>query len=131
MKKKYKLIIYICLIVAWLTVIFTFSEMDGIKSNISSKGTINKAITKAAEISNELKITNLNTESTKKFSIIEKLNAPLRKCMHASVYFVLAVIIYNFCNFLKISNKNSYILSILCVLIYASIDEFHQTFVYR
>lgn len=124
-KRKILTIIFII----WLIVIFIFSSMSGNESNGKSKKTINKALTEAATITNDLNITDVNTQSTKKIKIIEKLNAPLRKCMHASVYFVLSIIISFVLKMYKINNKKAFILAIVISFLYACTDEFHQIFV--
>lgn len=129
LKQYYKLIISWILVIIWMIVIFSLSAMDGLESNTKSKGTINTAITKAAEVSNNLGVTDVNTESPKKFPIIEKLNAILRKGMHASVYFVLYILVFNALKQSNISNKKAYIIAILFVFLYACTDEYHQTFV--
>lgn len=61
--------------------------------------------------------------------LIERLNKPLRKCMHASEYFVLSILIYNFLKNLKISGWKTVIISIGISFLYACTDEFHQLFV--
>ena len=127
--KNYKLIISWALVIIWMIVIFSFSAMSGEESNTKSKGTIDTAITKAAEVSNDLGVTKVNTTSPKKVPIIEKLNVVLRKGMHASVYFVLFILVCNALKQSNISNKKAYLISILFVFLYACTDEFHQTFV--
>ena len=127
--QKHKLIISWALVIIWMIVIFSLSAMDGLESNTKSKGTINTAITKAAEVSNNLGVTAVNTESPKKLPIIDKLNTVLRKGMHASVYFVLYILVFNALKASNISNKKAYIIAILFVFLYACTDEYHQTFV--
>ena len=108
--------ISIALIIIWMAVIFWFSSMPGDESNTKSKSTIKEAIEtiiprkKAEEtISNEVNEISQNTQSQnqtkittnpetkdanttqiqqnqKEEQLIEKLNKPLRKCMHATEY---------------------------------------------
>ena len=128
MKSKLKLILKWILVITWMIVIFLFSSMTGTDSNLKSKKTIDKALTEIAVVSNNLKITNVNPESKKKVNIIEKLNKPLRKCMHASIYCVLSVLFLNALRETKKLNIWYFIAIILC-FIYACTDEYHQTFV--
>ena len=129
LSKKLKIIICIVLILAWVICAFKFSEMDGRTSNSKSKGTIDKALTSAAEISNDLGVTNVNTESNKKYAIIDKLNMPLRKCAHMAIYFMVATILLILLNNMEIEGAQKYILTIIIVFMYAAVDEYHQTFV--
>lgn len=129
MKEKIIKILGIIFVCIWLIVIFIFSAMSGNSSNGKSKKTINKALTEAATITNDLNITNVNTQSNKKIRIIEKLNEPLRKCMHASVYFILSIILNVILKVYKVSRKRAFILAIIISFIYACTDEYHQTFV--
>ena len=130
-KKHFKLIISIILILLWAGIIFIFSAMDGEQSNSKSRGTIDMALTKAAEVSNDLGVTDVNTQSAKKIPIINLMNKLLRKCMHAGVFFVLAILLCNILKQFKISNKKVYLITIILVFLYACIDEYHQTFVPR
>lgn len=128
-KNFYKLLSF-CLVIIGIIIIFLFSSMDATESNSKSKQIINKAITKSAEVSNDLGVTNVNTESQKKIAIVNKLNPPLRKCMHASVYFILDLLLCSFINSLNLENEYlKYILSVIVVFLYACTDEYHQTFV--
>ena len=128
MKSKLKLILKWIFVVIWMFVIFFFSSMTGTDSNAKSKKTIDKALTETAVVSNNLKITNVNPESKRKVNIINKLNYPLRKCMHASIYCVLCVLFLNALRETKKLNIWYFIAIILC-FIYACTDEYHQTFV--
>ena len=65
----------------------------------------------------------------KEEQLIEKLNKPLRKCMHASVYFVLGILIFNCLKTFKISGGKTVIIPIGIAFLYACTDEFHQLFV--
>lgn len=151
--------ISIALIIIWMAVIFWFSSMPGDESNTKSKSTIKEAIEtiiprkKAEEtISNEVNEISQNTQSQnqtkittnpetkdanttqiqqnqKEEQLIEKLNKPLRKCMHASVYFVLSILIFNCLKTFKISGWKTVIIPIGVAFLYACTDEFHQLFI--
>lgn len=62
-------------------------------------------------------------------SVIENLNKPLRKCIYAGVFFILAILILFG---LKLFNAKGFKLSIIPIILsflYACTDEFHQMFV--
>jgi VanZ family protein len=97
-------------------------------SNSKSKSTINSIIEKTVETTNGLGITNKHPSKSKIQQVIDKLNKPLRKIAHASVYFILSILLMHS---LRINNNitKKIILSILICFLYACSDEFHQTFV--
>lgn len=145
MKLNKKIIISIILVIIWMIVIFIFSAMPSDESNEKSKYVISKAVqtvekTTEKSTSNE-NINNQETEINDKSEketqvnnrntrITNKLNAPLRKCAHASVYFVLCIFITNAILEIKNKLKIKYsISSILISFLYACTDEFHQIFV--
>ena len=66
-------------------------------------------------------------EKTEK--IVEVLNLPFRKVMHASVYFILSILVLYAFMQNKIPDKKVYIITIFLCFLYACSDEFHQTFV--
>lgn len=129
MKRNIKLIAIWLIAVTWILVIFVFSNMNPSSSNSKSKATINFALNKAVDVSNGIGITDINLTEEQQKVIVNKLNAPLRKCMHASVYFVLALLVYAIARNLNVPPKKAYILSILFAFCYACTDEYHQTFV--
>jgi len=151
--------ISIVLIIIWMAVIFWFSSMPGDESNTKSKSTIKEAIEiitqhgKAEkieetisneesvnevfannQIKNNTEINKVNQNQTmqnepKEEQLIEKLNKPLRKCMHTSVYFVLSILICNCLKIFKISGLKNLIMPIGISFLYACTDELHQLFV--
>jgi VanZ family protein len=129
-KKK---IIMILLVIIWMAIIFYFSSMNTKESNGASKGLISNILDKTITITNNMGITNKYITITEKQSLINKLNYPIRKCAHASVYFILSIlIIYTLITINKKFNNNltlTLIISILICFIYALTDEYHQTFV--
>ena len=68
-------------------------------------------------------------QNQKEEQLIEKLNKPLRKCMHASEYFVLSILIFNCLKTFKISGWKTVIIPIGIAFLYACTDEFHQLFI--
>lgn len=151
--------ISIVLIIIWMAVIFWFSSMPGDESNTKSKSTIKEVIETITQhgkaekieetisneesvnevfannqIKNNTEINKVNQNQTmqnepKEEQLIEKLNKPLRKCMHASVYFVLSILIFNCLKTFKISGWKNVIIPIEIAFLYACTDEFHQLFI--
>ena len=81
--KKIKLL----LVIIWLVIIFLFSSSSGTSSNSLSKGIINKGIVVYEKITN----TDVNNKL-----IIKKLNYPIRKLAHYSIFFILGILVYLF-----------------------------------
>jgi len=129
LKTKIGKIILIVILFVWLFVIFSFSRMSGSESNQKSKGTIDKVLTQAANITNKLNITDVNTESAKKIPIIEQLNTPLRKCMHAGIYFVLSILMFIVLKSFDVKTWKAFLVSVILAFFYACSDEYHQTLV--
>ena len=148
LKPNKKIIISIILVIIWMIVIFIFSAMSSDESNEKSKGVISKVVekveTKKEEIVNTEKTNIVAQENTNKqeqnvvskndnsktYIIVNKLNTPLRKCAHASVYFVLCIFISNVILEIKSKFKLPYcLISIGLCFLYACTDEFHQSFV--
>ena len=112
MKKR---LVFLGLIIIWLTIIFLFSSNSGSESNYKSKSFINKGITIYEKVTN----TNVNNKL-----VIKKLNYPIRKLAHFTIFLILGIFVYLFINTFEMSNK--LILSIFLCLIFAILDELHQ-----
>jgi len=128
MKRKIIIIISWLLVLAWMGVIYYLSDMNGIESTNKSEKTINLVIKKTIEKTNEVGITNKNPNSSKVSEISEDLDYPLRKIMHAFVYFILTLFLINAFYQSGIKDKKMFIYSILICFLYACSDEFHQSF---
>lgn len=116
-----KKIISILFVIVWFVIIFYFSNMNTNESNQKSKETINKVV-ETTQIE-----TNNNLTEEKQEQLVEKLNKPLRKVMHLTEYFILALLLINALNLNNIKNK--YLITIIICIIYALTDEYHQTFI--
>lgn len=131
-KKKLIFIgIVAAIIIAWCTTIFNLSGMSSENSNGKSKGIVEQAIVKVLDATNEAGITDSHPDDEKLAKAAELINAPLRKVVHATVYFVLALLLLTISRIIFGSKK--YLLSctitILLCFIFAMTDEYHQTFV--
>ena len=133
MDKKKLIVIGIiaALIIAWCATIFRLSGMSCNSSNGASTGIVEKAISKVLDATNETGITDSHPDDEKLAKAAELINAPLRKVVHATVYFVLALLLLTISRVIFGSKK--YLLScavtILLCFIFAMTDEYHQTFV--
>lgn len=131
-KKKLIFIgIVAAIIIAWCATIFRLSGMNSESSNGASIGIVEKAITKVLDATNEAGITDAHPDEEKLAKAAAFINAPLRKVVHATVYFVLALLLLTISRVIFGSKK--YLLSctitILLCFVFAMTDEYHQTFV--
>ena len=124
-----KIIISWILVILWMGVIFWFSSMPSTESNNKSEGTISKIIETTVETTNKVGLTDKHPSQKKMNQVVEYLNYPLRKCMHASVYFILVLLLLNAFRLSNVPLKKAILFSILICFLYACGDEFHQTFV--
>lgn len=134
MKNKKKLFVTIVMLVLaglWCTLIYTLSDMNTNTSNGHSKEIISIFIEDSIETTNSLGLTSLNPTSAKIDKASKILNLPLRKMMHASVYFILSLIIVTYVNYMFDVRKYilASLIAIIVCLIFATTDEYHQTFV--
>ena len=113
-----KLTINVILIILCMILIFSFSNKNSKESNGTSKNIINYSITIYEKIFDK----KVNHEI-----IIKKLNYPVRKLAHYTLYFLLGISIYNLILYTKFDNK--IIISIIICMLYAFTDEFHQLFI--
>ena len=116
MKKK---LITILLITIWMILIYTLSNMDSYQSNRISKKSISKAI----------EITEKTEKKEVQYKIVKTLNYPIRKIMHMFLYFILAILVFHLIGMIQKNKSLSIIITIIICLIYASLDEYHQTFI--
>ena len=130
MNNNYKILISWILVLIWMITIFYLSSMDSDHSNTKSKETINVVVENTIDVTNNIGITNEPTTKENINSIVNVLNKPLRKCMHATVYFVLVILVINAFNQMHLLTRvNTYLYSIIICFIYACTDEIHQLYV--
>ncbi len=130
MKPKYKTIIAIIAIIAWLFLIYYLSNMNTHESNSKSIGVINNIVEKVLNTTYNLGITSQKPDKNYINTIATKLNYPLRKIMHMSVYFILCLLIIILIPNIHKSPTNPLKITILAIslcFIYAITDEYHQT----
>lgn len=129
MKLNRKTVISWLLVLIWMGVIFWLSSMDSDLSNNRSKTTINKVIESTVKETITTNAINIENPDDKIASIVEELNKPLRKYAHATVYFVLALLLINALTVSNISIKKTLVITLIVCFLYACADEYHQTFV--
>ena len=129
--KVIKIVIGIFFIVLWGYTIFSLSSMNSSSSNGSSTSIISNFIEDTLDVTNNAGITNSHPNESKIDKASALLNAPLRKVMHASVYFVLCIFVFTFTN--SCFKNKRYFISLLITMglcfLFACSDEYHQTFV--
>ena len=131
MKKLIKIGILLLIAIIWMVCIFKLSGMNAKNSNGKSTGIIGLFIEDTLDLTNEYGITNSHPNDAKIERASQLINAPLRKVIHASVYFVLAFFAMVILNI--IFEHDDYYLTIIIALVvcvgFAATDEYHQTFV--
>ncbi|MBR4618538.1 MAG: VanZ family protein [Bacilli bacterium] len=133
-KSKKRIVISIIVfifIILWIGIIYKLSSMNTTNSNGHSKDIISVFIEDTLEVTNKYGITSSYPNEKKLERASTLLNAPLRKVMHASVYFVLAFLIIIGVNILFKNKKYilSALITIVLIIALASFDEYHQTLV--
>lgn len=123
--------IILILSIAWLLLIFNFSAMTSQDSNSKSTGLTEKLISKVLDATNEAGITDSHPDAEKLSKATSLINKPFRKVAHATVYFVLALILLALGRIIFGSKKYllTCVLALLFCFIFAMTDEYHQTFV--
>lgn len=111
--------------------IYKLSSMTSNNSNSKSADIISIFIEDTLEITNNYGITSSHPNEQKIQKVSQLINAPMRKVIHATVYFVLTFFIMILMNIILEHKK--YFLSVAITLIicitFAGLDEYHQTFV--
>lgn len=112
-----KIISYI-LLIFWLCLIFYLSNQTGSVSGMAS----NKIIYDALDFIYNI----FSFDKSNLINVVNIIEIPLRECMHAFEYLILALL---FINLFRLYNiKRNSLVFILC-LVYAITDEIHQLFV--
>lgn len=117
-KPEIKKIISWILVILWMILIFFMSHNNGEQSSGHSNKVVSYiyiSITKEQNVSEE---------------VLNKYTFPVRKLSHITEYLILTLLLINaFNNTFRLSNKRKYIFVFLILVIYAILDEYHQTFI--
>lgn len=119
MNVRIKRIIFSILIIINCIVIFKFSSQDSEKSNETSGVVVNRVVNTISTVNKKVK----------KESIKDTVTFMVRKCAHFSIYTLLGIWLMNLTNTFDISTKRKILMCVLLGILYASSDEFHQSFV--
>ena len=131
MKKFLKIILVLAIAIGWMYIIFKLSSMNSSNSNGKSTGLIALFIEDTLNVTNEYGVTDSHPDDNKLVKASNLINAPMRKVMHASVYFVLSIFLMILFSII-FDHKHfwiSIILSLIFCIIFAMTDEYHQLFV--
>lgn len=109
-------IVAITLVIIWCIVIFLLSNMTGKESGEKSQQIVSKIFKKI-------------THNRIKIKTLEKLNRILRKCMHATEFCILGILIFLCLRTFEVHNWKLPVISIVLSFLYACSDEFHQKFI--
>lgn len=121
MNLKIKRILFGILTIITCIIIFIFSNQNGEKSGLTSRGFVRK-IVEITGITNDL-----NEEE--KEEVIENCQFIVRKLAHFSIYAILGINILGFVNTYKNFKFKSQIeITLFSGFLYAVSDEFHQMF---
>lgn len=113
--------ILVVLLVGWVVITFMFSEQEGSKSTVTSKGVIKTVI-------NTIPSTK-TLNDTDKQKLMEKLKKPIRKMAHFMLYLVGGILIYSVINLLSIDIALKVVFAQIMGTLFAILDEIHQLFV--
>lgn len=113
--------ILIILLLGTFFVIFNFSSQDGDKSE-SASGKVTKVVT-----SNIKSIQKL--EKNKKEKVLERTEKIIRKIAHFLIYTLVGILLMGLINTYNLKEKKKICISLMLGAIYASSDEFHQSFI--
>ena len=119
MNKKY----IICLIILfiWLGFIFIMSNTSSSESTRQTKSLINNIVNTTNKI-NIIDNIDINTATKKLFT-------PIRKLAHITEFFILSIIVIILLKNKIIDYNKLLLISISICLIFACLDEYHQTFI--
>lgn len=117
----FKKIMSIILLIAWMTIVFGFSNQQGKDSGNTSKIVATRII-EIIDIQNSL-------SHEDKEIMVQKIEPVIRKVAHYSIYTLGGILIIN-CIYTFISTeKRAIVYSAIIGVIYAVSDEIHQLFI--
>lgn len=108
-----KRIVYAVLIILWMITIFEFSNQNG----DTSQGTSDVITDKIIEINNNLE----NKRDQVSFCV--------RKLAHFSIYLIGGILAFGFFDTYFLQKKYVITFALMFGIVYASLDEFHQSFI--
>lgn len=111
----HKRIISWCMVILWMAVIYSFSAESG-----ETSGGKSQKITKSIQFI---------IDKTPLKGKVQWTDFATRKTGHVSEYLILTLLVYNAFTQSGVKMRSTILLAVIIPLIYASSDEFHQSFV--
>ena len=117
------------LVVIWMIFTIIISSLPTTKSIDITTKVIDKSLTKTVDLSNNINITNIDTNSKKKIKIINILIIPLHKAIQIIIFIILGILVMNAFTKSNISLFNAILYTILFCFLYANLIEIYQTII--
>lgn len=120
MKIKIFRTIILLLLIGTFFMIFRFSSQNGTQSKgISTK--VTEAILEKSSKYNQL-------DNKEKKKVFNRANAVIRKIAHFSIYTLVGLLLMGIMTRTKLKDKRRILITVVIGIIYATLDEFHQSF---
>lgn len=121
MKTNIIRVILIVLLMGTFFIIFGFSNQNGEES-----GGLSKRVTE--EVTKNVKSIQ-NLEKNQKENLLQRIEKVIRKIAHFSIYTVVGLLLMGLMSTYKLDENNRISISLITGVIYASMDEIHQSFI--
>ena len=120
MKIKIFRTIILLILISTFFIIFRFSSQNGTQSKgISTK--VTEAILEKSSKYNQL-------DNKEKKKVFNRANAVIRKIAHFSIYTLVGLLLMGIMTRTKLKDKRRILITVVIGIIYATLDEFHQSF---
>ena len=123
MKKQLYRIVTGILAVAWMCLIFSFSNQPATESSKVSGGLCHRMVERVNDTFH------LDMTEKQQLDMAEKIEYPVRKAAHMTEYAILGLLSFAFYNGFAALKKRNYLYALFTAAIYAATDEFHQYFI--
>ena len=123
MKKQLYRIVTGILAVAWMCLIFSFSNQPATESSKVSGGLCHRLVERANDT------LHLDMTEKQQLAMAEKIEYPVRKAAHMTEYAILGLLSFAFYRGILKKEKRQFLSALLTAAVYAATDEFHQYFI--
>lgn len=123
MKKQLYRIVTGILAVAWMCLIFSFSNQPATESSKVSGGLCHRLVERANDT------LHLDMTEKQQLTMAEKIEYPVRKAAHMTEYAILGLLSFAFYRGILKKEKRQFLAALLTAVVYAATDEFHQYFI--
>ena len=123
MKKQLYRIVTGILAVAWMCLIFSFSNQPATESSKVSGGLCHRLVERANDT------LHLDMTEKQQLAMAEKIEYPVRKAAHMTEYAILGLLSFTFYRGILKKEKRQFLAALLTAAVYAATDEFHQYFI--